>query len=131
MRIVVFRIFIYEGIRKKYALFWLKKYRFLYWGAHSQNQLHLISMQLRFIWTQSDLAANKRAFKHCTPSMMVSLASSTPVVSILIPKWVQKTTKERQKLHIPKYHYFWRYFCIFSEFLTVLTCSDCVEKNRR
>ena len=31
------KVEIYEKIRKKYALFWLKKHRFLYRGAHSQN----------------------------------------------------------------------------------------------
>ena len=65
---------------------------------------------LRFISTQSDFGANKRAFKHCTPPIMVSLASSTPIVPILIPKWGQKTTKERQDLHIPKYHHFYPSF---------------------
>ena len=57
---------------------------------------------LRFISTQSDFGANKRAFKYCTSHN----ASSTPIEPILIPKWVQKTTKERQDLHIPKYHHF-------------------------
>ena len=32
---------------------------------------------LWFISTQSDFGANKRAFKHCTPLIMVPLASST------------------------------------------------------
>ena len=78
---------------------------------------------LRFISTQSDFGANKRAFKHCTPPIMVSLASYTAPGPILIPKWVQKTTKEKQDLHIPKYHHlhpsFLALFLHFSEFHVV------------
>ena len=130
---------IYEEIRKKYDLLWFQKKRFLYWGAHSQNQLYSIfdtffieeknfasilkniyffwrvfsffnPFSLRFISKQFDFGANKRAFKHCTLPIMVSLASSTPIVPILILKWGQKTTKERQDLHIPKYHHLHRSF---------------------
>ena len=77
---------------------------------------------LRFISTQSDFGANKRAFKHCTPLIMVSLASSPAPGPILIPKWGQKTTNERQNLHIPKYHHFRPSF-LAMYFLAVLTCK--------
>ena len=41
-RFAMLFVHIYEKIRKKYALFWLQRHRFLYWGAHSQNQVYLI-----------------------------------------------------------------------------------------
>ena len=67
---------------------------------------------------KSEFRCYKNEFEHCTPPIMVSLASSTLSVPILVPKWGQNTTKERQDLHIPKYPiftpHFWRYFCIFS-----------------
>ena len=135
----------------------IKKHWFLYWGAHSQNQLYLIFytfllrkkyvpsilkniyfclhaffhfftlFSLRFILSQSDFGANKRAFKHCKPPIIVSLGSSTFTVPSLIRNiWRQNKTKERQDLHscifpnitISTPH-FWRYFCIFSEFHVV------------
>ena len=49
-----------------------------------------------------DFGANKRVFKHCTPHIMVSLASFTTSGPILIRIWRQSTTKERQELHISK-----------------------------
>ena len=79
---------------------------------------------LRFISTQSDFGANKRALRHCKPPIMVSLASSLPTVPILIFKWGQKTTKESQDLHIPKYYYFHPSFlALFLNFFSITCCK--------
>ena len=79
---------------------------------------------LQFISTQSDFGANKRAFKQCTPPTMVSLASSIPIVPILIPKWGQKTSKKIQELHIPKYYHFHPSFlALFWHFFSISRCK--------
>ena len=80
--------FLYFFIEEKILRPFWKIYIFLRVFFH-----FFILFSFRFILTQSDFAANKRAFKHCTPPIMVSLAFFT----IFTP-------------------HFWRYFCIFSEF---------------
>ena len=115
---------------KKYALFWLKKHWFLYWGAHSQNQLLWFCML--FYWRKNfcvhferyiffythffvflpffafDPTRQNREFLLTKGRLSKThLAKWYPwLVPILIPKWGQKTTKARQDLHIPKYHSF-------------------------
>ena len=68
--------------------------------------------------TQSEFGRYKREFKHCTPSIKVSLASSISTVPILIPKWGQNTIKNSQDVlpSIPICTPHFRHnFCIFSE----------------
>ena len=46
--------------------------------------------------TQSEFGCYKNALNHCTLPTMVSLASFTSIVLIMIPKWGQNTTKFSQ-----------------------------------
>ena len=74
--------------------------------------------------TQSEFGRYKDEFKHCTPPVMVSLASSTLSVPILIPKWGQNTTKERQDMHIPKYlHFHPSFLALFLHFFSIACCK--------
>ena len=144
---------IYEKIRKKYALLalfdfktidfcieghtlktncirffilltWRKNMYRPFWKSYMRVFSFFHPFSLRFIWKQCDFVANKRAFKHCTPPIMVSLASYTDPGPILIPKWVQKTTKERQDLHIPKYHHFHPSFlALLLHFFSITCCK--------
>ena len=112
--------FLYFFIEKKICAVHFKKYIFFL-----RALFHFFTFfSLRFISTQSDFGANKRALKHCTPPIIVSLASSTAPGPILIPKWVQKTNKERQDLHIPKYsnNYPW-FFALFLHFFGISRCK--------
>ena len=108
-------IFILRGTLSKpivfdflYFFYWRKKF-FVHFEEYiffSRVFFHFFTLfSLRFISTQSDFGAKKTAFKHCTPPIMVSLAYYTTPGPILIPKWDQKTTKEWQDLHIPKYNH--------------------------
>ena len=126
-------LLIYEEIRKKCALFWLKNTDFyieghtlktnctrflilfnwrknfcvyfeIYIYIFLREIFHLFTFfPLRFISTQSDFGANKRACKHCTPLIMVSLASSTATGPILVRTLCQNTIMWGQKLHNTKY----------------------------
>ena len=76
--------------------------------------------------TQSEFGRYKNEFEHCTPLIMVSLAlaSSTLTVPILIPKWGQNTSKERQDLHIPKYlHFHPSFLALFLHFFRIWCCK--------
>ena len=74
--------------------------------------------------TQSEFGRYKIEFKHCTPPIMVSLASSTLTVPILIPEWDQNTPKERQDLHIHKYPPFHPLFlALFLHFFSITCCK--------
>ena len=52
---------------------------------------------------QPDFGANKRAFRHFTPHIVVLFESSLAPGLILIRTWRQNTTIWWQELHIPKY----------------------------
>ena len=74
--------------------------------------------------TQSEFGHYKNEFKHCTPSIMVSLASSTPTVPILIPKWGQNTTTWGQELHILQYfHFHPSFLALYLHFFSIMYCT--------
>ena len=86
-----------------------------------------------FHLTQSEFESYKNEFQHCTPLIIVSLASFSPTVPILKPTLSWNTIKYRQDLHIPKYfhlnslflalflHCFSVLFVVNSFFSTLLT----------
>ena len=139
---------------KSMLVFGCQKHRFLFLGPLLQNQLHLIFytfllikkicavhfekyiffyehffhfftlFSLRFIWTQSVFGANKKAFKHCTPPIMVLLASFTAPGSILIRIWRQNMFIWGQELRIPKYsHFYHSFLTLFLHFFSITCCK--------
>ena len=144
----------YGEISEIAHLNWFPKFKNFFWRAHlphtvfpiridPQNNVQLVNTQKKkklflqnaifhFLLffspflssTQSEFGRYKREFKRCTPPIMVWLASSTPIVPILIPKWGQNMTMERQNLHIPQYsHLHPSFLALFLHFLSITCCT--------
>ena len=78
--------------------------------------------------TQSEFGGYENEFKHCTPSIVVSLAFPILTVPILIRLWRQNTTKEKRDLHIPKYPYFYpSLFALFLHFFSITCCKQILQ----
>ena len=74
------------------------------------------SNSTRAVW----IWALQKNIAHVSP-IMVSLASSTLTVPILIPKWGQNTTKYSQELHISQYsHIYNSFLALFLHFSSIV-----------
>ena len=95
-------------------------------NVFSQNPIfYILFFLLPFLnSTQFEFGRLQNEFKCCTPLIMVSLASSTLTVPILILKWGQNMTKEWQNLHISKYlHFHPLFLAIFLHFFSITCCT--------
>ena len=118
---------IYDEISKIAHLNWWRKVKKKFWLEHLPHTIFLIRIAPRTIISNSWTCENKivlNQFKHCRPAIKVSLASSTLTVPILIPKWGQKMTKERQGLLIRKYaHFYHSFLALFLHFFGISRCK--------